>query len=114
MKNLLLTLLFTCVLMFSGVVLADKAVTLVWDARTAEADLAGFRIYEKTLGGYNLIADITDITTLTHTFTSIGTDAEIDVKNWVLRAYDTSNNESGDSNVAGYPPAKRTLTIIIL
>ena len=113
MKKVILVLLF--VFVFSPITLADKAVTLAWEDRVAEADLAGFRVYEKMPNNsYSLIAEITDISALTYTFTAIGTDAEIDVKNWILRAYDTSNNESVDSNVAGYPPAKRTLTIIIL
>ena len=72
-------------------VFADRSITFGWDANT-ESDLAGYRLYEKLSdGSYSLVADVKG---LTHTITV----ADLVDKEWVLTAYDTSNNESEYSN----------------
>ena len=86
---------------------ADQALTFGWDTST-EADLDGYRLYEKTTLPddtflYTLITEIDKSAVVT----TITTPDLID-RTLVLTAFDTSGNESGYSNEAGrdtVPPA---------
>ncbi|MGQ0666432.1 MAG: hypothetical protein ACT4O4_05300 [Nitrospiraceae bacterium] len=80
------------------------AATLTWNANT-ESDLAGYRIYQcsqpscgKTSATATLLATLGKVTSL-----DIGTPAV--VQYYVITAYDFTNNESGESNIAVYTPA---------
>ncbi len=74
-------------------------VTLAWDANT-EPDLDGYRIFVRAEGGsYNYTQPAWEGTTTTCTIHGLD-----DGTNYyfVARAFDTSNNESGDSNEVFY------------
>lgn len=79
------------------------AATLAWNANT-EPDLAGYRVYRcsqqpcsRASGSATLIATLGKVTSA-----DIGTPAV--VQYYFITAYDTSNNESSESNVATYTP----------
>jgi len=71
-------------------------VGLEWDANT-EADLAGYRVYEKTaVGTYGELGVCTAVTTeLAFTAATPHPDGAY---SWVITAYDDAGNESGYSN----------------
>ncbi len=78
--------------------------TLSWDPDTA-VDLAGYRIYRcsqqpcgRAQGTATLLSTVGKVTTY-----NIGAPAT--TQYFVITAFDTSNNESADSNVATYTPA---------
>ncbi len=113
-KKMIISIFIFAVLAVSGnTVFGDRLITFGWDANT-EADLAGYRLYEKLSdGSYSLVADVSE---LTHTITV----ADLVDKAWVLTAYDTSNNESGYSNEVSKdtippdaPSVRITIDIII-
>lgn len=90
-----------------GLVLADSAAwgaTLTWNPNT-DIDLAGYRVYQCTRlpcsrasGTATAIATLSAVTSF-----NIGTPSA--VRYYVVTAYDSSNNESGESGVATYTPA---------
>lgn len=90
-----------------GLVLADSAAwgaTLTWNPNT-EFDLAGYRVYqcsqlpcERASGTAAPIATLGRVTSF-----NIGTPSA--VRYYIVTAYDSSNNESGESNVTTYTPA---------
>jgi hypothetical protein len=91
--------MFTMSGMFYNYAYADKVITFEWDANT-EADVAGYRLYEKaTLAdgtvNYIVISEVGNVTEESITVPNL-----ID-KVWVLTCFDTSNNESGKSNEVG-------------
>ncbi len=74
---------------------AIAAVTLTWDAN-GEGDLAGYRVYRSVTSlsyGGSLASTSAGVTTYQDTGVQAGT-----TYYWVVRAYDTSSNESGNSN----------------
>ncbi len=77
---------------------------LSWNANT-EIDLAGYRIYqcsqlpcERASGTATPVATLGRVTSF-----NIGTPSV--VRYYVITAYDSSNNESGESDVTTYTPA---------
>lgn len=78
--------------------------TLSWNANT-DIDLAGYRIYQcSQLPCGQASSTATPVATLGRvTSFIIGTPSV--VRYYVITAYDTSDNESGESNVATYTPA---------
>jgi hypothetical protein len=90
-----------------GLVLADSAAwgaTLIWNPNT-DVDLAGYRVYqcsqlpcERASGTAAPVATLGRVTSF-----NIGTPSA--VRYYVVTAYDSANNESGESNVTTYTPA---------
>jgi hypothetical protein len=77
----------------SGTTGTGGTISLAWDAN-AESDLAGYRLYYGTASGvYDHPVDVGKVTTYTLTGLTKGQTYYI-----VVRAYDTSSNESADSN----------------
>ena len=94
-------LTFIAVVMLAAVLMTAfvcqaGSVTCAWDPNT-EADLAGYRLFQRIAGAaYDYAAPVAEIPA----GTEICTLADIpdgDYR-WVLRAFDTANNESADSN----------------
>lgn len=88
-----------------GLALADSAAwgaTLTWNPNT-DIDLAGYRVYQCTQLPCNR-ASGTAIASL-GTVTSFNIGMPSAVRYYVVTAYDTSNNKSGESGVATYTPA---------
>lgn len=116
MKKILI--LLAIVLMIPSLVWAASNVTLTWDANT-EPDLAGYNLYQASASGaYDYGTPVLTILA----GTNIGSIQSVDgTWFWVLRAYDTSGNESADSNevtalldsVDPDAPSGLTITIII-
>ena len=112
-------ILLVMMLLIPSFVWAASSVTFAWDANT-EPDLAGYRLYQAAASGaYDYTTSVLTIPVGTNTGT-------IQVQDgtwfWVLRAYDTSDNESNDSNevsaraldsVDPDAPSGLTITIII-
>lgn len=73
----------------------DKSVTLEWDANTEE-DLAGYRVFCRQAGqSYNYGTPNWEGAEITCTISGLADNAAY---HFVARAFDTSGNESGDSN----------------
>ncbi|MEY4527928.1 MAG: hypothetical protein RL768_1647 [Nitrospirota bacterium] len=88
-----------------GLVLADSAAwgaTLTWNPNT-DIDLAGYRVYQCTRLPCNRTSGTAIATLGTVTSFNIGTPSA--VRHYVVTAYDSSNNESGESGVVTYTPA---------
>ena len=78
----------------------SKTLTFAWDANTEE-DLDGYRLFQRTKSSsYDYANPVKDIEE-TETSCSIVVDIEGEYY-WVARAYDTSGNESADSNEVNY------------
>lgn len=93
--------LFLSALLILGLALpcwANSTLVFMWDANT-EQDLAGYRLYQTSVQGVydfskeNMLAEI-PVGTETVTINNI----EDGDKWWVLKAFDTKDNESGQSN----------------
>ncbi|MBN1422274.1 MAG: alkaline phosphatase [Planctomycetes bacterium] len=80
----------------------DGVVNLAWDANT-EWDLAGYNVYRSTTSG----SDYAKVNGSIVTETSFADDTVTNGTTYyyVVRAVDTSNNSSGDSNEASAKPA---------
>ena len=108
------------ILAFAGTSLAASNVTFQWTANI-EPDLAGYRLYQSASSGIYVYGEGNEVIDIP-VGTAIGT-AQVQDGTWfwVLRAYDTAGNESGDSNevtkalnsVGPADPAGLTITIII-
>jgi len=91
----LASLLAVCIIGVASSALAVD-LTFQWDPNT-ESDLAGYRLFQRTsTSDYDYGNPTWDgmATEVTHSFDEM----EKVQYFWVLRAYDTSNNESGNSN----------------
>lgn len=105
MKRIILAILSILVLA-SLAISADFTIRFEWD-RNTETDLAGYRMYKDQTGvpgsrakvGGDINKDLTFPFQITVTVPD-GTEGEL---GFVLTAYDTANNESGDSNRVTYP-----------
>ena len=76
---------------------AYAAITnLAWDANT-EADLAGYKLYQSTVGPTGPFVYVKTIAK--GTLTTATADLPDGTYWWVLTAYDNAGNESGYSNV---------------
>jgi hypothetical protein len=80
------------------------AATLQWDANK-EMDLAGYRVYRcsqqpcgRGYGTASILVTLGNVTSY-----NIGTPSV--AQYYVITAFDTANNESGESNVVAYTPA---------
>lgn len=94
MKRLIITLSLI-ILTFTAPCWAAE-VDFVWDPNS-ETDLAGYRLFQRTAGGnYDYAAPVAEIPAGTEVCTLI--DIPDGDYRWVVRAFDTSGNESGDSN----------------
>ena len=71
-------------------------VTVTWDENT-ESDIAGYRVYQRLAGGtYNYNSPVDDVEHPPVELPAIPNDGATYC--WVVRAYDTSGNTSGNSN----------------
>jgi glycosidase/fibronectin type 3 domain-containing protein len=78
---------------------SSTTVTLGWDVHpNVDGDLDGFKLYRKltTDASYTLVATITDETQTSYTDTGLTPSTQYQ---YVLTAFDTSANESGNSNM---------------
>ena len=93
MKKLML---YTAVLMLVAVTAYAMVTNLAWDANT-EPDLAGYKLYQSTVGPTGPFVYVKTISK--GTLTAATADLADGTYWWVLTAYDNSGNESGYSNV---------------
>jgi len=95
--SLLIIFFFAFAIVTIPAVATNVDITLAWD-HNAEDDLAGYRIFVKSDGTFDY--DNPDWEGLKGTNTCTITSLD-DSKTWdfVARAFDTSGNESGNSNV---------------
>jgi len=101
MKKTLTTACVITALLFAGSAWAAQ-ITLSWQPVTGDPTMEGYRLFHRAEGesyDYNAPAWEGANTTCTHEFTA-GSNGE--KYYWVVRAYDTSNNESVDSNEASW------------
>lgn len=122
MKKLFLILMLVAALFIAPkAVMADSSVTFIWTANTTDADLAGYRIYDATTSGAQVINPELAIATIpagTETATVQLADGP---HYFVATAYDTSGNECEKSaeislDLDSVPPAPVTgfqVTIIV-
>jgi hypothetical protein len=83
---------------------ASHAATLMWNANT-EPDLAGYRVYQCTQLPCSRAAGTASLLATLGTVTSLDIGTPTTVRHYVVTAYDLSNNESIESNVATYTPS---------
>lgn len=104
MKRIILAIISLLVLA-SMAISADFTIKFEWD-RNTETDLAGYRMYRDINGdpGTRLkVADIDKNTGFPYVLMVTVQDGTEGTLGFVLTAYDTANNESGDSNRVTYP-----------
>ncbi len=96
---LVLSFLLVPVFGYSG----EKQIRFAWE-QVLSSDMAGWRLYRSgvSAGPYTEVLDIpyaeSDSGTYTSDFEMASPDGKIHTYYFVLRAYDTSGNESADSN----------------
>jgi hypothetical protein len=101
MQRLTLSLILIGLIVFAPfTAFTDVQLTLQWDPNT-EADLAGYRLYMRTENtNYD---DFIVQTTEDQTQCTVDSLDENQVYYFVVRAFDTDDNESGNSNEVRYP-----------
>lgn len=84
-------------------------VSLGWN-QNPEADLAGYRIYMGTDGVvFSLLSDVGLTATPTAPTTTLTTFPTYGLLYFAVRAYDTSNNESSNSNIISQAVAPKLM-----
>ncbi|MCP9456133.1 MAG: hypothetical protein NNA18_08535 [Nitrospira sp.] len=91
----------TCSLVLGSAV--SQAATLMWNANT-EPDLAGYRVYQCTQLPCSRAAGTAVLLVTLGPVTSLDIGTPTTVQHYIVTAYDLSNNESLESNVATYTP----------
>jgi len=103
LKNIIVAVLFSLVLIVGSAFAATSWIELAWDANS-ESDLAGYRIYQTTdQGEYERIVDNPSSPYLTaeldaNTTSVVLSGIEDGTYFWVATAFDTEGLESGYSN----------------
>ena len=101
MKRIIL-MIVSFLMLASLVFGASVPIKFAWDYNT-ETDLAGYKLY-RTEGTRALLATIPIKEPILPFLVSVNLpDGASGIATFVLTAYDTSGNESGDSNTVTYP-----------
>ena len=94
-------ILFTLILLLCSIthVFAQSNVKLAWDASTS-TDVTGYRLFQRAEGGsYNFNSPVWEGSALTCTINGLADNQKF---HFVVRAFDSANNPSGNSNEVTY------------